>query len=249
MTKKYWISLILLSFVSFSSIIINQAKAQTLIGLRGGYSFNTIYFETKSNITDVPVTYLPGFAAGVTFRHFSMPHAGLQVELNYMRRGYKIDNTSPSIINQNQPYSQMEIDYLQVPFMSSFYIFKGKDKIIFNAGLYVALALNGTKETLTFDPNTPKLRDPKKILTSTSEKIDFNSDEYERFDYGLEGGLGYQRVFPFGVLEVNGRMTWGMGNILNSDKPNNPDNTQNISYNVGIAYLFMVRKKNAKFVY
>ena len=244
MIRKYLNHFGFFFLLYITSAFFTDLKAQTLLGVRGGYSFNSIYYERKFGSPDFPIKNLPGFAGGITFRHFSMPHAGLQLELNYMKRGYKINETSRTI-QTGANYYQMDINYLQLPFMSSFYIFKGKNKIIAHAGLYLAWALDGSIETITYTKNSTQ----NAINTYKKESIDFNSKEYDRFDYGLEGGLGYQRVMPFGVMEFNARITWGMGNIKNSDMPNNPDNTQNISYNLGLAYLFMIRTKEAKFVY
>ncbi|BDD07626.1 hypothetical protein FUAX_00580 [Fulvitalea axinellae] len=239
MRKLLALKILLITALTFC--LAGNSYSQTFVGVRAGGGAsqllnNLLNSFSKPDFYSTTFTY--GAIGGVMFRHVAEPHLGFQAEINYLQRGFK--QQLPEAI-QNGEYIEAEYDYIQVPIMASIYALQGKTKVFFNVGPYLAFGISGTETVFQVENFEKK--------SSKTTDIDFGSEDFDAFDYGLEAGLGLERRFEFGILQVEGRFTWGMGNIYNADKPYYPDHTQNMTLGLTVNYLFQLDKGREKFDY
>ncbi|MDO1446704.1 porin family protein [Rhodocytophaga aerolata] len=167
-----------------------SSTAQTYIGVKAGPNFTQVAF-TPSFQQQVMIFY----NAGVVFQHFEEKHAGVQLELTFTQKGFKEVKDSVNSYNRT-------IQYIELPFMSHFYAGTEKSNIFLNLGPYLGYGISA-KEVITVDSKVES-----KSYTFT------NADN--RFDLGFLAGIGIHRQFKFGILQLEGRISHGLSNILNS---------------------------------
>ncbi|BDD06397.1 porin family protein [Aureibacter tunicatorum] len=228
--------------LSIFSMDVN-AQDVHLVGLRAGSSIGSIYYAPKPGGLPLPTGSQVGFLGGAFYRYFYRPHTGFHVELSYIQKGFgqNLDNFTSSPTNLIGKDVEMSINYLQIPAMSSFYIFKGKTKVIVNLGVYVAYALSGNSLRGELDSSGE--------VVFVNNDLDFSSINLNRLDAGVVGGAAFQRAFDFGILELEFRYSFGLNNIYNQDIETNPFNSQNLAYSFSINYLFQLKKDKSKFNY
>jgi hypothetical protein len=164
--------------------------AQTYIGVKGGANLSQVAF-TPSIEQQVMIFY----NAGLVFQHFEEKHAGVQLELNYTQKGFK------EIKDSVNAYSRT-IQYLELPFMSHFYAGTEKSNVFLNLGPYLGYNVSA-KETIT-------------ASTLVEAKSYTFTGADNRFDLGFLAGIGIHKQFKFGTLQLEGRISHGLSNILNS---------------------------------
>jgi hypothetical protein len=175
--------------ISIYFIIISLSNAQSHIGIKGGRSFSRVYFVPFKK-----QEFIQSNTAGIVFKHFSIPHFGIQLEINYLQKGWK-----EIIQNADSTYSR-KLDYLEMPFLSHLYIGKGKTKAFLTIGPYIAYSLSGTEE-----------RNKNDILTSNDYSF---PDTTYRFNFGVMGGLGINYEFKFGTLQFEARFSQSLRNVF-----------------------------------
>ncbi|MCG8474726.1 MAG: PorT family protein [Cytophagales bacterium] len=240
MNKRLAVFIFLFLIFGFS------ANAQHFLGIRGGGTLNKLLVFNKQGTQGQydPTEYRQGFVGGLVYRYVNAPHIGLQAEGLYFRKGYnkklsdvqKADRTGRIF-----PTREAIVDYLQMNFLSYIYVFQGPNKVYFTIGPYFGYGLSGTEKVKDYQNGA--------VIKTENRDIDFSASDYTQLDYGFEFGLGFERAFSFGLIDVDFRYTWGMGNIYNADKPYFPDHTQNQSLNFSVSYLFQIDKKSTKFSY
>ena len=190
--NKIFLVLILVMF-SNRSIAQYADSAVYYLGLKGGPNFATVDFSSVQR--GDPVTEIkPGFQSGIIFKRIGRPHLGIQLELNYIRKGWET-------VESEEASTIYEIYYLEMPLMSHAYIGQGKGKVFLNLGMYANTWLSGTVSNVTAGEKN-------------SEELEFDKDVFNQFDYGIAGGIGLSRDFNFGTLQLEGRYQFGLGNVF-----------------------------------
>lgn len=151
------------------------------LGVQGGVTASTVLFSpTVSNMSN-PFTngVTLGGNAGVVFRYAGHKVCGLQVELNYMHRGWR-EHTDTATYQRN-------LHYLELPFLMHLYFGKQAVRGFVNLGPQIGVCLADTA-------SGPRI--------SGTAAHQYNSIE-SRFDWGLAGGLGmYVRTRNAGVYQL-----------------------------------------------
>ena len=202
-------------FCSFLSQAQEKDSVSYFLGLKGGANFSTVDFSSFG--PDPSTEIKAGFQSGIIFKRIGRPHLGIQIELNYIRKGWE------TILSEENS-SVYEVYYLEMPLMSHAYIGQGKGKVFINLGMYVNTWLNGTVTNITANERI-------------STELDFDEEVYNQYDYGIVGGVGLSRDFNFGTLQLEGRYQFGLGNVY---KPVvfNREFTRYTVYAINLNYLF-----------
>jgi hypothetical protein len=185
---------------------------QWYIGGKAGVSFSN--YKTKTPWKEVSNT---GIAFGVTAFKQLKPNLGLNLELQYIQKGYnhKICNDITD---------QLKANYLEVPVMLDYTFivpslknFKGH----LNGGAYFAYWMSGKYKMKGFD--------------ETSEDFDFKKSNASRFDLGPAVGGRIEYLLSNASLSLDFRYEIGILDL--QDRPNDPTKNNNRALIIGLSYL------------
>lgn len=197
------------------------------VGAHAGAMASTMLFQPK--VADIDLKQVPlTWNGGLVFRYAGHKVCAIQVEVNYMQRGWH----ETIVLDE---YTMMDytrqLDYVEVPLLMHLYFGKQRFRGFFNLGPQVGYCIRDvatTSSTLVTLPNT------------------FTSPQYQPidnpFDWGLAGGLGcYYRTKKIGLFQLEARFNFSMGTIYSNRKVDyfKQSNAMNLSLN--LAYLWEIK--------
>ncbi len=156
--------------------------AHSFLGVRGGVTFSQI--ATPASIGQ---DLLQGTTGGITFQHFARKGPGIQLEINYVQRGW----AEPDSLYERQ------LTYLELPFLTHIGIGKGKFKFFLNLGPYLAYLL-----------------DESEVLPPGQDRNYYGRPLDSSFEYGLCGGAGFNLETGIGKFQVEARFSNGLQNMF-----------------------------------
>lgn len=176
--------------LSIASIIIGSvsyaqdSKSNTGFGIKGGVNFTNLYTDDVNDNN-----MLTSFNIGVFATLPLTGNLAIQPEVNFSRKGAELvyDNLFAS------GTAKFKLNYIEVPVLLKINI---TDNFNIHAGPYLAYLINAqvTNESsggsFDFEEN-------------------FDNDDFEKFDYGLSGGLG----FDFTSISIGARYNYGLATI------------------------------------
>jgi hypothetical protein len=155
------------------------------IGVKGGVNLANLYVDEVAD-ENLKVGLNVGLFAKIPFTEFF----AIQPEVLYSSKGSKLKYDN--IFNGEGEY-RFNLNYVEVPFLAVFNL--GKNFNI-HAGPYAAFLASSNVKDMNDD--------------GTIEGIDeLDVDNFNRFDYGLAGGLG----FEFGNFMLGGRYNYGLKEV------------------------------------
>lgn len=197
------------------------------LGVQGGVTASTVLFSpTVSNMSN-PFTngVTLGGNAGVVFRYAGHKVCGLQVELNYMHRGWR-EHTDTATYQRN-------LHYLELPFLMHLYFGKQAVRGFVNLGPQIGVCLADTA-------SGPRI--------SGTAAHQYNSIE-SRFDWGLAGGLGmYVRTRNAGVYQLELRANYSLGSVFHTSPTDHFSLVNPLDVSLNLGWLWPLNKpKQVKF--
>ncbi len=160
-----------------------------------------------------------GANGGFVFRYAGHKVCGVQVELNYMQRGWHETKTG---------YTRT-IDYLELPFLTHLSFGKSFRGFV-NLGPQIGYAIRETR------PAVPTLPEGERYPTAQYLHID------NRFDWGLAGGLGMlYRTPKAGVYQIEARFNYSLGNLYGNSKYDAFSKSFPMSLSLNFAWLWPLR--------
>jgi len=183
-----------LMIVILAALCVAALLPQTLsagFGIKGGYSLSKF---AAASADPIPFTFgnLNSLVGGIYFSLGLGPLA-IQPEVLYVRMGseYKIDEANNV---------KWQFDYVQVPVLLKLKVIPvGPIRPVIYAGGYGAYLIKANG-VMTVD-GVP------------GDGADI-SDEYQKYDYGVIGGVGLDFKLPGITFSVEGRYNYGLKNIL-----------------------------------
>lgn len=209
----------------FSSLPL---AAQFNLGIKTGANLSRINYIAKFDQDIVEQDFVLGYVGGLTFQYFTQPHIGLQLEFLYIQKGFK---TKYDTLRELQ--YERSIDYISMPALMHVYLGKGKFNVSLLLGPYVSYALSSSEIFTEGD-----LRNKQKYV--------FDQKRDNRFEFGLQGGIGFRNTFSFGIIELQSCFSftftslykWGISNE-DPDKDRFfpiPEQAQNQGIQVNLSY-------------
>lgn len=178
---------VLIAFCIFSvcSSIQAQENKNSEVGIKGGLNFSNLYSEEVDD-----QNMRTSFHAGMYFKAALNHFLAIQPEVLYSRKGSttKYDN----LLTGDGEFSN-NLDYLELPVLG---VFNLTENINVHAGPYFAYLLNAE-------------------IQNESENSDFNfveelnEDDFERLDYGVAAGVG----FEFETIRFGLRYNYGLTDV------------------------------------
>jgi hypothetical protein len=138
--------------------------AQHYVGIKGSQGFNSV-----SALPDFDKRALKTFSPGILYRYEHKKYVALQIEINYINKGYikELDTISMT------PETTYRITSLELPLMTQGFIRVGPFRPYLTGGVIFGYILDRSVQ----------------VKGEESQKYVF--DEYDRkFEYGLTGGAG-----------------------------------------------------------
>ena len=167
-----------------------------------------------------------GWNAGLVYRYIGHKVCGMQVEVNYMQRGW---------YEPNNDYTR-QLDYVEVPFLMHLYFGK-KARGFFNLGPQIGYCIRDV-ETGT----VPTVYDVARKAGANSKHAHEYAAVEKPFDWGLAASLGfYYRSKYAGVYQLEARFNWSFGNTFNDSKMDYFDYSTPMSLSLNFAYMWQVK--------
>lgn len=199
-------SLLLFSQFAFAQ---SEFNPQTSVGIKGGTSFSTYTF-TPARSQNVTM----GYTGGLVLKHISQPNLGVQLELNYVQRGWTEKFAS------TQTYRR-SLDFIEVPFMTHVVIGKKNTALMANFGPSLAFLVS----------NSDSLQS-----VNDMEEIGYYQKEIENpIQFGLALGFGVLQKTSLGVFQLEGRLTQSLSNVITTKQ--GLSSAKNTNLTVSVSYL------------
>ena len=167
-----------------------------------------------------------GWNAGLIYRYAGHKVCGMQVEINYMQRGWYETQTD---------YTR-QLDYIEVPFLMHLYFGK-KARGFFNLGPQIGYCFRSTEKG-TVPDTYQTIRN-----TGARSKTAHQYAPVEKpFDWGIAAGIGfYYRSKYAGVYQLEARFSWSFGNTFDDSKMDYFDYSNPMSLSLNFAYMWQVK--------
>ena len=162
--------------------------------------------------------------AGLVFRYAAHKVCAVQIELNYMQRGWRevlpATATSPAVDYRRQ------LDYIQLPLLMHL-AFGNKFRGFLNLGPQIGYCFRDTE----YGTKNP-------LYTHHYQPIQ------QPFDWGLAGGLGmYYRTNKIGTFQLEARFNYSLGSVFNNRITDYFTSANPMNLSVNFAYLWEIRIK------
>lgn len=201
-------------FIIMLALLATRAQAQEQdknLSIKVGLSLSTI--TETSDFPGADVKSLTGFTFGFAYQFPVNDQFYIQPELNFVRKGAKLDLDIVEDQTSIDGTINLGIDYLEVPVLAKMYFGQTSTKFYLIGGPSVGYGIGGNaKYNLTItDPNFGTISD------SGSLPVNFGDNESEngvnvqnRFDFGLYFGAGVRINNQF---IIDARYNLGLSNL------------------------------------
>ncbi len=220
--KIGWGMLLSVLFPLFCSAQNEPFTKEYYIGAKGGMVISRVKFKPN-----VEQNFYSGNSGGLVLRMISEPHVGIQVEFNYLQKGWEEKPQQGS--TQNYVH---RLNYLDIPIMTHANLGNKKYRFTFNLGPAVAFLLSDSQGMNPAEPGIPA----QPPIAYWGKPID------KTIDFLFVGGLGSEFHFNrFAALALDVRVFYSLTNIYDA-KNYGYDPSQTNGIQVSLAYLFRVNK-------
>ena len=198
-------------------------REEIYIGVHGGLMMSMVNFNPRIDGANNLMDPLLGKNGGLVFRYSGHRCCGLQVEVNYLQRGWQEDAEATALTPAT--HYERQLDYIEVPFLSHIYFGSESFRGFVNLGPQVGYCFASQER---------------------GERQSHYEAQYEAikkpFDWGVAGGLGlYFRNRKVGIFQVEARFDYSFGHLFPVRRRNyfKQINTMDLSVNFG--YLFEIK--------
>jgi hypothetical protein len=193
-------------------------KKEFFLGAKGGMVFSNVKFKPN-----VDQNLYIGNSAGLIFRMISEPHVGIQIELNYINKGWE----EKPLDGQSQSYFH-RLNYFDIPVMTHASLGKKAFKFTLNLGPAIAFLLSDSQGMIPASPGIPA--DPP--IQYWGKPIDSG------VDFLFVGGLGTEyHSKKAGAIALDARLFYSLTNLYDA-KNYAYDPSRTTGFLVTMAYLF-----------
>ncbi len=222
MRRSYIVLLLLL--VSLMSMAQPRLRTPEIyVGAHAGVMASTMLF--RPNIAKIDIMQSPlTMNGGLVFRYAAHKVCAIQVEANYMQRGWREQIALGT--GSSMDYTR-QLDYIEIPLLMHLYFGKQRFRGFINLGPQIGYCIRNIATQL-----------PSTITSPQYQPIE------KPFDWGLAGGLGcYYRTKKIGLFQLEARFNFSMGTTYNDRKVDyfSQSNAMNLSLN--LAYLWEIKIK------
>ncbi|MEI7829725.1 MAG: porin family protein [Prolixibacteraceae bacterium] len=224
---KICFALLLLS--PFFTLVLAQDvpfKKEYYFGAKGGMVFSRVKFKPN-----VDQNLSIGNSGGLFFRMISEPHVGIQIEFNYLQKGWE----EKPLAGQTQNYFH-KLNYFDIPIMTHANLGKKAFRFTLNLGPSIAFLISDSQGMNPATPGIPATPD----IPYWGKPID------SKVDFLFTGGVGSEYHFKkVGALAFDVRVFYSLTNLYES-KNYGYDPSQTNGIQVTLSYLFRLNQERKK---
>ncbi len=213
----------------FASPILAQDepfKKEFYFGAKGGMVYSRVKFKPN-----VEQNLFTGNSGGLFFRMISEPHVGIQIEFNYLQKGWE----EKPLTGQAQNYFH-KLSYFDIPIMTHANLGKKAFRFTLNLGPSVAFLISDSQG---MNPSTPGIP-ASPAIPYWGKPID------SKIDFLFTGGVGTEYHFKkAGALALDARVFYSLTNLYES-KNYGYDPSQTNGIQVTLGYLFRLNPERKK---
>jgi len=176
-------------------------KPEWNVGIGFGPTFSSIDFQPR-----VTTSNRMQYHGGVAVRYIGENHLGVIAELNYSQQGWEQN------FKDNPEYEHShQLNYLEIPILTHIY-FGNKVRFVFNLGPKISFLMSDSEKM------NQALAD---YLSSGNAPNTFVTHQFYRLadkkiDYSIMAGLGLEFRTGIGSFALEGRYTFGLGDVYNN---------------------------------
>lgn len=227
MARRRYISVLCLLIVFLIPIKAQpRLKApEYAIGIHGGVSFSSVLFSpTVANMTPITNACVLGGNGGLVFRYAGHKYCSLQVELNYVHRGWAERNATTG-----DTYSR-NLHYIELPLMMHLNFGSQQWRWFFNLGPQIGYCL--------------KDEGNKGVLVNGDGQYEYSPIDHP-FDWGLIAGTGvYCQTKQAGTYQLEIRFDYSFGGIYGTGLIDHFSMASPMDLSINFAYMWNFKKKN-----
>lgn len=234
---KFRISHICLCLVLWAAILPlaaqpRLAEAEIYVGIHGGVVASTMSWAPKvAGTSRIEQATILGGNGGLVFRYSKHKCCGLQLELDYMQRGWRekieVEET------QTFGYYNRRLDYLELPFLMHIYFGKKSWRGFFNLGPQIGYCLHESSSGVQHPTDTVQYH-----------PLD------NPFDWGIAGGVGfYCRTEKAGVFQLEARFNYSLGDAFSNKKSAYFDKSHAMNLSLNLGYFWQIKDKSPTYYY
>ena len=203
---------LLFTFLIFTTIIgVAQNKEfapEWNFGVGFGPTFSTLSIVENHTSNSADNKNIQRFMFGVSARYITEKNLGLIAELNYSQQGWE---ENFDVEDDTQQEYRRKLNYLELPLLTHIY-FGDKIRFFVNLGPKFSYLLSESEEMkdVTLDGSLDE--DGNTISNQYGRKAN------NKLDYGIMAGLGAELRTNIGNFSLEGRYSFGLGNIFSSSK-------------------------------
>lgn len=188
------------------------------LGGHAGVMASSMIF--KPSVKEVRLIQSPlSTNGGLIFRYAGHKVCAVQVELNYMQRGW--------LEKSEQGDYRRQLEYIEMPFLMHLYFGGQHFRGFLNLGPQIGYCFRDT-EYGTKNPNYSHQYVPIQ----------------HPFDWGVAGGLGmYYRTNKIGLFQLEARFNYSFGSVFNNRTTDHFSFANPIGLSLNLAYLWQIKIK------
>ncbi len=195
------------------AFMLPGAMAQLSVGVKGGLTMANLSFDRFDEAT---VDYSFGGHAAA-FLKIGKGIFSFQPEFMYIQKGTRINSTVDA------SYSQLSMNYFDVPLLARFSVGIKIVEIYANLGPYGGYWFSGKTKNHYYDITESKWKTDK-------EDYEFDDDHDVRYDVGVVGGVGV-KVLMF-IFEV--RYGQGFIDVFDSEMNDDKETNRYLNFTLGV---------------
>lgn len=234
MMRPRYILLLVGVLISLSAIAQPRLRCPEIyVGAHAGVMASTTMFNPMVAGIDIMQSPL-GVNGGLVFRYAGHQACAIQVEANYMQRGWK---EQVATANGNIDY-QRQLDYIEIPLLMHLYFGKQRFRAFINLGPQIGYCFSD--KAICSGNNGVA---PEQILGQLASAHQYQPID-NPFDWGLAGGLGcYYRTKRIGLFQLEARFNYSLGTIYSNKQVDYFSSSNAINLSINFAYLWEIKIK------
>lgn len=227
MSRCRYILLVVLVSVSYLSMAQPRLRRpEVYIGFHAGALASMVDFSpTVEGVRPLNSPITPN--GGLVFRYAGHKVCAIQVEVNYMQRGWR-EYIAPTDSVIGVDYRR-KLHYIEVPLLMHLYFGSESFRGFINLGPQVGYCF---------------LDDNSAVSSLTEPSAHQYASIQQRFDWGLAGGLGmYYRTQKAGIFQLEARFNYSFGCIFNSRRTDYFSRSNPMDLSLNLAYMWEIKVK------
>lgn len=219
MKHSRYIFVLIMLVVSGSMIAQPRLRRPEIyIGGHVGVMASSMLFKPTIQAIDIAQSPL-SLNGGLMFRYAGHKVCAIQVEANYMQRGWRE-------VGEGYDYRR-QLEYIEVPLLMHLYFGRKHFRGFLNLGPQIGYCF----------------RDTDYGIKDTSQSHQYIPIQHP-FDWGLAGGLGiYYRTNKIGLFQLEARFNYSFGSIFDNQKTDHFEFANPINLSINFAYLWEIKVK------